>query len=49
VISIRSELIAYYERKGYRQSSDKLLPFIPTDSFVILKQPLFFATFEKFI
>lgn len=46
VITIREELIAYYQRKGYADSGERK-PF-PTDpEFGIAKQPLEFMVMEK--
>ncbi len=48
VISIRAELIAYYERRGYRQTGEKR-PFPNDPKFGIQKQPLEFIVMEKSI
>jgi GNAT superfamily N-acetyltransferase len=46
VISVRSELIAWYERHGYRATGETE-PF-PTDpAFGLPKQPLHFIVMEK--
>lgn len=48
VISVRHELIAWYERRGYRPTGDTQ-PF-PTDiRFGIKKQPLAFMVMEKIL
>jgi ribosomal protein S18 acetylase RimI-like enzyme len=47
VISVRHELIAYYERKGYRRANVPLIPFPESEDYVILKEPLQFLTLEK--
>lgn len=46
VISVRSELIAYYERRGYLQTGEKR-PFPNDPKFGIQKQPLEFIVMEK--
>ena len=46
VISVRSELIAYYERRGYDQTGEKR-PFPNDPKFGIQKQPLEFIVMEK--
>ncbi|MVM38211.1 GNAT family N-acetyltransferase [Spirosoma sp. HMF3257] len=46
VITVRYELIAWYERRGYRATGVKL-PFPNDPSFGILKQPLEFMVMEK--
>lgn len=48
VITVRSELIAYYQRKGFEDTGERV-PF-PTDpKFGIPKQPLKFLVMEKMI
>jgi predicted N-acetyltransferase YhbS len=48
VISVRSELIAYYERRGYRATGEKR--DFPTDpKFGIQKQALEFIVLEKYL
>lgn len=46
VISVRSELIAYYERRGYSQTGEKR-PFPNDPKFGIQKQALEFIVMEK--
>lgn len=46
VISVRSELIAYYERRGYQLTGEKR-PFPNDPKFGIQKQPLEFIVMEK--
>jgi GNAT superfamily N-acetyltransferase len=46
VISVRSELIAYYERRGYRLTGEKR-PFPNDPKFGIQKQALEFIVLEK--
>jgi GNAT superfamily N-acetyltransferase len=46
VISVRSELIAYYERRGYALTGEKR-PFPNDPKFGIQKQPLEFIVMEK--
>jgi GNAT superfamily N-acetyltransferase len=46
VISVRAELIAYYERRGY-QLTDEKRPFPNDPKFGIQKQPLEFVVMEK--
>lgn len=46
VISVRAELIAYYERRGYRLTGEKR-PFPNDPKFGIQKQPLEFIVMEK--
>lgn len=46
VISVRSELIAYYERRGYIQTGEKR-PFPNDPKFGIQKKPLEFIVMEK--
>ncbi|MEY2901096.1 MAG: hypothetical protein RLY89_202 [Bacteroidota bacterium] len=46
VISVRSELIAYYERRGYRLTGEKR-PFPNDPKFGIQKQALEFIVMEK--
>lgn len=46
VISVRAELIAYYERRGYRQTGEKR-PFPNDPKFGIQKQALEFIVMEK--
>ncbi len=46
VISVRAELIAYYERRGYQLTGEKR-PFPNDPKFGIQKQPLEFIVMEK--
>ncbi len=46
VISVRPELIAWYERHGYQRTGE-ILPFEPNEKFEILNQPLEFVVLEK--
>ena len=46
VISVRAELIAYYERRGYQHTGEKR-PFPNDPKFGIQKQPLEFIVMEK--
>lgn len=46
VISIRKELIAWYERHGYNKT-DETTPYIPDPNFSIPTQPLEFIMMEK--
>lgn len=46
VISVRTELIAWYERHGYRKTG-VVLPFEPNEKFEILNHPLEFIVLEK--
>lgn len=46
VISIRTDLIAWYERHGY-QRTDKTQPFPQDEKFGIPKQPLEFVVLQK--
>jgi ribosomal protein S18 acetylase RimI-like enzyme len=46
VISVRTELIAWYERHGYRFTGETQ-PFEPNEKFEILQQPLDFMVLEK--
>ncbi|QDK81544.1 GNAT family N-acetyltransferase [Spirosoma sp. KCTC 42546] len=46
VITVRHELIAWYERRGY-QSTDERIPFPNNPNLGILKQPLEFMVMEK--
>lgn len=46
VISVRYELIAWYERRGYRSTGD-VLPFPSDPRFGTPKQPLSFIVMEK--
>lgn len=46
VITVRHELIAWYERRGY-QPTGETLPFPNDPSFGILKQPLEFMIMKK--
>ena len=46
VISVRHELIAWYERRGYR-STGETLPFPNDPRFGVPKQPLSFIVMEK--
>lgn len=46
VISVRHELIAWYERRGYRNTGD-VLPFPSDPRFGTPKQPLSFIVMEK--
>lgn len=46
VISVRPELIAWYERHGYQQTGE-VIPFEPNEKFEILNRPLEFLVLEK--
>jgi len=46
VISLRHELIDWYERRGYKKNGEKK-PFPKNDRFGIAKQPLEFVVLEK--
>lgn len=46
VISVRAELIAYYQRRGYSITGEKR-PFPNDPKFGIQKQPLEFIVMEK--
>lgn len=46
VISVRQELIAWYERQGYQRTGE-VRPFEPNERFEILQQPLEFIVLEK--
>ena len=46
VITVRNELIAWYERRGYRSTGEKQ-PFPSDPRFGIQKQPLEFVVMEK--
>jgi ribosomal protein S18 acetylase RimI-like enzyme len=46
VISVRHELVAWYERKGYRKTGEKE-PFPTDDRFGVPTQPLEFIILEK--
>ncbi len=46
VFSARPELIAWYERHGYRQTGE-VIPFQPNEKFEIVNQPLEFWVLEK--
>lgn len=46
VISVRPELVAWYERHGYRRTGE-IVPFEPNEKFEILQQPLEFVVLEK--
>lgn len=46
VISVREELIAWYERQGFRRTGE-VLPFHAGDRFGTLKTPLELAVLEK--
>ncbi|HLG38495.1 MAG TPA: GNAT family N-acetyltransferase [Chitinophagaceae bacterium] len=48
VISLRHELVAWYERKGYRKSGETE-PFPAQDSFGRARQPLEFVIMERVI
>ncbi|HQR93111.1 MAG: GNAT family N-acetyltransferase [Bacteroidetes bacterium 24-39-8] len=48
VISVRAELIAYYERRGYQLTGEKR-PFPNDPKFGIQKQPLEFVVMEKYL
>lgn len=49
VISIRQELIEWYERRGYKDTGERI-PFpAPDPSFGIARQPLEFIVMEKFL
>jgi ribosomal protein S18 acetylase RimI-like enzyme len=49
VISIRKELIEWYERRGYKDTGESV-PFPdPDPSFGIARQPLEFIVMEKFV
>jgi N-acetylglutamate synthase-like GNAT family acetyltransferase len=48
VISVRHELIAWYERHGYVKTGE-LIPFVPEEKFGIPTQALEFAVLEKSI
>lgn len=48
VISLREELIAWYERQGFRRTGEAL-PFHAGDRFGTLKQPLELAVLEKVV
>jgi len=48
VISVREELITWYERHGYAKTGEKI-PFRPEEKFGIPTQPLEFAVLEKTI
>jgi ribosomal protein S18 acetylase RimI-like enzyme len=46
VLSIRTELVAWYERHGY-QKTGEVLPFSPNPKFEITTQQLEFLVLEK--
>lgn len=46
VVSIRSELLAYYERRGYRRTG-RLQPFVPRNGEGFLRGPLSFERLER--
>ena len=46
VISVRDELIAWYERHGYLKTGEKI-PFLPEEKFGIPTRALEFAVLEK--
>ena len=46
VISVRKELIAWYERHGYKRTGERI-PFEPEEQFGLPKQPLEFVVLEK--
>jgi ribosomal protein S18 acetylase RimI-like enzyme len=46
VLSIRAELIAWYERHGY-QKTGEVIPFQPNDKFEVIAQQLEFLVLEK--
>jgi ribosomal protein S18 acetylase RimI-like enzyme len=48
VFSVRSELVAWYERHGY-QKTGKVIPFKHNEKFEIVTQELEFFELEKFI
>lgn len=48
VISVRHELIAWYERYGYYQTGERI-PFEPEERFGIPTQPLEFTVLEKIL
>lgn len=48
VLSVRFELIAWYERRGYKKTGEKI-PFLPEEKFGIPTQPLEFLVMEKLI
>jgi ribosomal protein S18 acetylase RimI-like enzyme len=48
VISVRLELIAWYERHGYRRTGERM-PFEPEEKFGLPTQPLEFVVLEKML
>lgn len=48
VISVRHELIAWYQKHGYSKTGETI-PYVPGDGLSIPKQPLEFIIMEKFI
>lgn len=46
VVSVRSELLAYYERRGYRRTGE-VVPFVPPSEERFLAGPLFFERLVK--
>ena len=46
VISVRDELIGWYQRQGFRRTGE-IEPFHAGDNFGTLKQPLELAVLEK--
>lgn len=46
VFSVRTELIAWYERHGYRVTGE-IVPFQPNEKFEIIRRPLEFQVLEK--